>query len=724
MSFSEGMSFKAEDDEETEFLSKMSKSCDVCKLRKVRCDGIKPRCSNCIRNGKECNYSLMKKPGLRNGYGKKLNVQLSQLEHSNGEILNLVKDLASRVEELENEQMNKRQKVNPGVILSSSTGSSSNADVSPLIMFPPLPQSQLSVQLIQPTHILGSMTSSSTTSSHPHQALALPSLLNPPNDTNNTGTNGRKLADLLPSHDIMQKLYDLYFENVNPIFPILHPKTTHDQIFKSRETCFISYGVVLLSLKYLDYGLLFRNNDERSRFYKSIKEKILLNCFNVSNLDKLTTMLLLTFESLGQSNDEETWSLVSIICSGLIHLDLISEVPSQIGVETPGSVNSTSSNPVKSISTRTLKLLKKPKNFLEEESRRRVFWCIYILDRIISVISSTPLKIPDSVITCSFPLDTNKWLNGEKLAVLDSFGFSIQLIKIFGATHEFNKMIVDITNFEDCERWFTKFREIEIELKRFVDSLPLKYSSLLINNDTSHLEIVEYFDILLHVVYNITMIKLHSPLGYPHNESEFFKRSNDSRIICSNCCNNVLHIIAKVGDIQMLAKVGPLYSIFLWIVTRVIIVEQVMGQGDTDITIVETPRLKFKLDKILSILDKVGDQWDILKKYCKIIRYLSNLRIKLQNKHQIDDEEDEEDSDDPVVKREPRDIISDMRLNTYYVSLALTTQIEERERELRNGGITNEFNGTNLPASQFQLDLNSYGFEDFFKYLGDINEVQ
>lgn len=54
-------------------------SCELCKLRKVKCDRNQPSCGWCARNGQLCEYKERKKPGLRAGYGKELEQRLGRL---------------------------------------------------------------------------------------------------------------------------------------------------------------------------------------------------------------------------------------------------------------------------------------------------------------------------------------------------------------------------------------------------------------------------------------------------------------------------------------------------------------------------------------------------------------------------------------------------------------------------------------------------------------------
>ncbi|KAL2911465.1 hypothetical protein HK105_209077 [Polyrhizophydium stewartii] len=58
-----------------------SQACDACSKKKSKCDGEKPRCGGCVRNGVECTYTRKaKKRGPPPGYFSSIMARLRQLE--------------------------------------------------------------------------------------------------------------------------------------------------------------------------------------------------------------------------------------------------------------------------------------------------------------------------------------------------------------------------------------------------------------------------------------------------------------------------------------------------------------------------------------------------------------------------------------------------------------------------------------------------------------------
>lgn len=58
-------------------------ACMICRKRKLRCDGNRPRCATCTRLGHDCAYDeVRRKSGPKRGYVKALEERLSASSHS------------------------------------------------------------------------------------------------------------------------------------------------------------------------------------------------------------------------------------------------------------------------------------------------------------------------------------------------------------------------------------------------------------------------------------------------------------------------------------------------------------------------------------------------------------------------------------------------------------------------------------------------------------------
>ncbi len=52
-------------------------ACIICRRRKLKCDGVKPKCATCARLGHDCQYDeVRRKSGPKRGYVKDLEARL------------------------------------------------------------------------------------------------------------------------------------------------------------------------------------------------------------------------------------------------------------------------------------------------------------------------------------------------------------------------------------------------------------------------------------------------------------------------------------------------------------------------------------------------------------------------------------------------------------------------------------------------------------------------
>lgn len=47
-----------------------TRACELCRMRKVRCDGLSPQCTRCRQDFKECSYAMTRKRGPKSSNRK------------------------------------------------------------------------------------------------------------------------------------------------------------------------------------------------------------------------------------------------------------------------------------------------------------------------------------------------------------------------------------------------------------------------------------------------------------------------------------------------------------------------------------------------------------------------------------------------------------------------------------------------------------------------------
>lgn len=727
---------------------RISKSCDVCRVKKLKCNSLEI-CGYCKKNNLGCVYSVVKKPGLKPGYGRDVTKRLDYLEEQNAKFIEQLKTLNQKVD----------------VLLSGKGKENGNFNDNNIISVPNLlNHSEPRVAFSNNVSVMSQIRS------EPH----------PSSQKFRTSTAGA-FGENLPSIEVVKIIIDVFFARVFPVFPVIHPYYIEKKValyLKNLETSttnttikppLIIFGIILNSVRFLSPEKPpFLLQEELDSLHQYCKEQIILNCYSVSTFQQLQTITLLAFDTFGNSNGTESWSLIGISASGAIHLNLsninqsISSLPLTYKHDSPssafsdisgysGSVNAVEK--AKSFTTRPANLLKKPQNWLEEESRRRLLWGIYILDTLSAIISGLPSKLPILEIRFPPPFKTEMWINvsgisdaqmnelemakKNDLTYFDAFSYYSELNTIFAEIHAFLRTPLDLNNKIDVGNWFIEFHRLENRVYFWKDELAGEYQSLLNSNilvvkDKKDISSYAYA-VLLHALYNVTLVKHNSAYGYPHAESASFEHSRHSRRVCHQSVDNVIHLSTTLLKWEnetgknIFEFLGPHYAFYIWVCSRLLIAGYIFSIKDNIPT--DREKLNHHLKIFAEILHKIGKFWCVSEKYYNILKKLITLDIQVDSNKDSPVDEIKEDQDSIA----PTSALADMRINTHLLSLILTKKFEsinpageglsrapsstslgEYEKKLKSIDPKQE---DHQLLEAFKLDASSYGFEDFLKYL-------
>jgi hypothetical protein len=106
-----------------------------------------------------------------------------------------------------------------------------------------------------------------------------------------------------------------------------------------------------------------------------------------SSVKALQALVILALDIIGSSNGPPGWNLLALITRSVVQLGLAVEA------------TSASVAPVyPSIYTLRAMVLPEPKSFIEDESRRRLFWMVYLLDRYATVATAFEFALDEKEI--------------------------------------------------------------------------------------------------------------------------------------------------------------------------------------------------------------------------------------------------------------------------------------------------------------------------------------
>ncbi|KAJ5291881.1 hypothetical protein N7478_001132 [Penicillium angulare] len=679
-------------------------SCELCKQRKVKCDRIQPSCGWCVRNGQLCEYKERKKPGLRAGYGKELEQRLDRLEE--------VIQAQARLIEMHILQNQPPMPHHGGSI---SYGSPSE----PSAVHGPSPRTALyfndptsSVALPQ-RHADVSITSPSDTSvknlvSHGLSNGAPASVIGslPPAQNGHHDFTGNESSlkvpvsifanqeqsfadpDLdLPPYDLLYALVDLYFEHINSWCPILHRRSTLDTFFGpsplEEADRMVLYAIVATTLRFSTDARLSDLN--RKRYHDSSKQKVLLYGLENSSVKALQALVILALDLVGSSNGPPGWKLLALITRSVVQLGL--------AVESKSSLIA----PVyPSIYTLRAVTLSEPDSWIEDESRRRLFWMVYLLDRYSTIATAFNFALDDKDIDRKLPCKDDYFIKNQPVETrrfhysseradylshaenVGSFGLYIEILGILSRVHVFLKRPVDIGSLSDVEEWQATYRKLDSELTTWEFNLPAEYAyenSSRLFNGTKQSRALHSDWVQLHATYQTAVIRLHSSAAYPTTRSPIFTPSYSASQRCLLAVDNILSVTRFVVENNILDKLGPPFAFTLWVSARLLLVH-----GSTIAHTVSSDIIFF-----VDTLSRMGHHWKVAERYSNILQRVLDEYGEYQQSVAIDGER----STPSTVK-----ILADMRRCAFDLDFLISRQPRESPSTASNSG-----NDPTRPAS-------------------------
>ncbi|QQK40384.1 Fungal transcriptional regulatory protein, N-terminal [Penicillium digitatum] len=703
-------------------------SCELCKQRKVKCDRVQPSCGWCTRNGQLCEYKERKKPGLRAGYGKELEQRLDRLEDI----------IRSQAQLIEMHLLQSQSSMGPDLPHAGRLSCSSPSE--PSAAHGPSPSTVLyfndPVSAIKMPSCCADMSTNSPSDSsvknashnHPQRDMStapVVQLLHAQNAHHDYTGNESSLKvpvniysnqeqslnnpDLdLPPYDLLYALVDLYFEHINSWCPILHRRTTLDTFFGpsplDEADRMVLYAIVATTLRFSSDNRL--NDQNRKRYHDSAKQRVVLHGLESSSVKALQALVILALDLVGSSNGPPGWKLLALITRSVVQLGLA--VESKSSLVTPL---------YPSIYTLRAVTLSEPDCWIEEESRRRLFWMVYLLDRYSTLATAFNFALDDKDIDRKLPCKDDYFIKNQpvetrwfqcssyradyltKAENVGSFGLYVEILGILSRIHVFLKRPVDIGALSDVAEWQATYRKLDSELTSWEFNLPAEYayenSSRIFsgprNGRALHSDWVQ-----LHATYQTAVIRLHSSAAYPTTRSPIFTPSYSASQRCLLAVENILLVTRFVVEHNLLDKMGPPFAFTLWVSARLLLVH-----GST-IAHTVSPDITFFVDTLFHL----GKFWKVAERYSSILQRV----LDEYNEYQQSIATDGERSTPSTVK-----ILADMRRCAFDLDFLISRQ--PRESPADNGiGESHQPQSrfTTMPARNFapnELEyLDVFGF--------------
>lgn len=508
--------------------------------------------------------------------------------------------------------------------------------------------------------------------SHSSQATGTPYNTNQPPlpspslniDSSRPELTNTKADNTLPPYDLLYALVDLYFKHVNTWCPILHRRATLDSLFGPRALDEADRVLLrAITATTIRFSTDSRLTEESRKHYHDVnKDRVLLYGMENSSVKALQALVILALDLVGSSNGPPGWNLLALITRSVVQLGL--------AVET-SSVSVSPNYP--SIYTLRAMVLPDAQSWIEDESRRRLFWIIYLLDRYATLATAFEFALSETEIDRQLPcrddlwnknvaIETRWFRTSEKTEYttdhpenLGAFSYYIEVLGILSRIHKFLKKPVDISALEDVEKWQSEYRTLDNYLHEWKFHLPQEYGNMAKLFQPTNNKSINPGWVMLHATYHTAVVRLHSSAAYPTTRSPIFTPSYSASQRCQAAVENIAALGEYVVQNNMLDKLGPPFAFTLWVAARLLLVH-----GST----VEH-KLSPQISIFVDILREMGRYWAVAERYTTILQRV------------LDEHKDSEETAGPAGERVTPSsvrILADMRRCAYDLDFLISRQ--------------------------------------------------
>ena len=291
-----------------------------------------------------------------------------------------------------------------------------------------------------------------------------------------------------PAYDLLYSLVELYFSHINTWCPVLDRRSTLNLLFGSRTLNeadrMLLHAIVATTLRFSTDPRL-KDDETRKRYYNRSKQKVLLYGIENSSVRALQAMVILALDLHGSSS----------IGSGLKMIACIARSAIQLGLATESS-SSTLFPDYPSISTLRANVLPEPQDWIEDESRRRLFWMVYVLDRDATLATAFEFALDEKDVDRRLPCRDDYFAKGQAVTTrwfgdryrnertaggsqyLGSFSYQVEIRGILTQIHQFLKRPMDVSALTDVSAWQKVYRELDLHLRTWQLDLPPEHGNI------------------------------------------------------------------------------------------------------------------------------------------------------------------------------------------------------------------------------------------------------
>ncbi|TEA13441.1 Citrinin biosynthesis transcriptional activator mrl3 [Colletotrichum sidae] len=602
-------------------------ACNCCRRRKLRCSREVPTCQQCRKTGSECVYeSKRSKPGMKAG---------------------AIENLHRRLDALERTVHQQRANTSVGDRRQSASDSSPNRD-SPRIGHQELEKNAYSIMSFFAKELQkfndkasGSLVDESLPQEEHRLYRTKRRRVDEFHEAQSQLGSG---CPSLPNEAALQILLQAYFSYVHPWIPILHEARLRRRLAEAAG--YKALGVVLQSMV-LAASRYIADEDVSASIFGPPQRRAVIRDWIISQsmrsltVENLQALIIISFNDIGSGEAAQAWSLVGSLTRTVEYL--------QLTVEHDDAERPSLSQPFTS--------LPPPDNWTDAEERRRVFWNVFKLDRLISVTMGWNTSLTSDDVRRRLPCDGVLWRKEDRvvtpyfgiwdkaagrignpiafipshyvpstqtaaeeetqtpseagtspgaqvtsvdMSTVGAFAYCIEATESLSrVTSYFLQQKINMRDQRDISSWLTRFKELDLRLVHWKMLLPQKWKANMARQSTR----MDPNLTLAHVTHNASMILLHQLIAFPPREWPF--RARLPSILSIDTCQAAAVEIAIIAEnyLKHAPPIMPLSSQFafcIFVSARVLLLRWRNEPGG---------ELVAEFWSLVQILDQMASRW-------------------------------------------------------------------------------------------------------------------
>ncbi|CAK4032492.1 Transcriptional activator acu-15 [Lecanosticta acicola] len=520
--------------------TRIAQACDRCRSKKIRCDGVRPCCSQCANVGFECKTSdKLSRRAFPRGYTESLEERVRVLEAEVRELKDLLDekdekiDMLSRIHSQSAHpiQLPSPRRPSTTVELNSPVG---NADTPPKDdMFKVQQSPYLLDEEGSDSYFSGTSSVRTFIEAFKHRVqesgrstadIDTGALLS------NSARRGSDAAVSTPKSPVIYKapprlvsdqFVNIFFQEWAPLFPILHRPTfltLYERFCSDFDSVTDRAEIAQLNLV---FGIAALSDGTRSS----------------ADLDSFESQWKSAIDAIITENSMATLQALILAQLFCIQQGDLTRLATYKGLST-------------SLSAR-LGLHQSQKRFalgtLACETRKKVFWSLYAVDSFTAVLLGLPKHIKDEDVCCEIPIDADDEYVTERGFQPTLPGESTKLssaLALFRASRILSKVLEEVFPAKaSYELSLKKLSELSDELDNWINSLP-SHLRLHFAQDKPSTGTISSRSPLLSLTYHYIRALIHRPAVC----ASLGARSQSSVMATASSCKHIVQIIQLLDE--------------------------------------------------------------------------------------------------------------------------------------------------------------------------------